>query len=428
MVGTVLQYFDGRHDREEGQERRSAVSRDREQWHEEQRATDTHRFEDARHDQDLNSGGKNADVGLEVAVERGDEVAPRPRRERLRFGGHQLGQDEVARGADEAEDQHGGGDQKQIGVVQDQRESAPGVTLLGRAVVFAPAVFDPHPVGRVGHNGAAGDEHGRNEHQMKGMPIDGARGELRARNPADGPPASYHGEEALALLLGQHVVGQRPKLRDREGDEHPQPHEERASHGYPGSAQREESNKAKRKEAHDPGHEPSGLESIGEGPIYRDEQREQHRLDATSVTLLHGAATEEEERLSEDLEDVVGGQQAEQVREEEQDQGPLAVSDVSAYQVSEGPSRTLYLSVCHHERRRDETTATDDLSRSDRSRGATCGDSDRPADIPAPSLPGGRIDPANARPILCTERRSRLAGSPVRHSNGANHGSQPSAT
>ena len=112
----------------------------------------------------------------------------------------------------------------------------------------------------------------------------------------------------------------------------PEPDEEREPDRHARGPEREEHRQAEDEHAEDPLHQPGRLDPIRQRAVDRDDQEQQARLHSARVAAADGAAAQQDERLANHLEDVVGGEQQEQVREEQQHQVPLAVVNVGADQ------------------------------------------------------------------------------------------------
>ena len=100
----------------------------------------------------------------------------------------------------------------------------------------------------------------------------------------------------------------------------------------PALPEREEHRQADDEDAEDPLDQPGRLDPVGERAVGGDDQEQQARLHPARVAAADRPAAHQDERLADDLEDVVGGQQQEQVREEQQHQVPLAFVNVGADQ------------------------------------------------------------------------------------------------
>ena len=100
----------------------------------------------------------------------------------------------------------------------------------------------------------------------------------------------------------------------------------------PRVSEREEQRQAEDEHAEDPLHQTGGLDPVRERAVGGNDQEQQARLHPARVAAPDGAAAQQDERLAYHLEDVVGGQQQEQVREEQEHQVPLALVNVGTDQ------------------------------------------------------------------------------------------------
>ena len=97
-------------------------------------------------------------------------------------------------------------------------------------------------------------------------------------------------------------------------------------------SEREEHRQAEHEHPEDPLHQPGRFDAVGQRAVSRDDQEQQARLHPARVAAADRPAAQQDQGFPDHLEDVVGGQQQEQVGEEQQHQVPLAVVNVGADQ------------------------------------------------------------------------------------------------
>ena len=147
------------------------------------------------------------------------------------------------------------------------------------------------------------------------------RSDGRARGGADGDQR----EQPLALRPRIDLVRVRPELGDRREAEDPHPHEEDEPEvGEPGPAAQEEDLDAAEEEQEHRGQETRAREPLGHPSVKRDIGDEGEGLRRRRVGLQLRAPGEQDQRLARGLQDVIRGQEQEDVQAHQEDGRALA--------------------------------------------------------------------------------------------------------
>jgi hypothetical protein len=167
------------------------------------------------------------------------------------------------------------------------------------------------------------------EHQKKGRAVaDDGLGDGRAPDGADRATDAHDGKEPLALLLGVRLSGEAPELRHRNGVENPDPQKERDAQCDTACPQSPKHPEVHREEQRHEGDECDAAHPLRKPSVETRHEDEEDRLTDRCVALHLGATAEQDERFARDLQQVVRGQEQEDVEGEQQNRRRLPRPDL----------------------------------------------------------------------------------------------------
>jgi len=282
---------------------------------------------------------------LSVFAGMAGETAGRPSSGRASEG---VGHNEFAGRVDEIVEPDHERDEQEVAALEDEPEAAAGLErllldagLLGGAghslVPLLAGLADVPPVDQPGQDDAEAKDDPGDEHELE-LPVrpqdvpkllhEGQGGHEAAERRAKGD----EGEGPPADLIVVEVVGEAPELGDDEVVEDADPDEEQDAHGLDGHAagvEGVEEDEVGDEESGRPGDEDMPGNPGGQPAEGLDDEDEQDRLGPAQIAFdWRGVLVDEEERLAQGLEDIVGEEEEEDVQGQEEGLGRLSLLDV----------------------------------------------------------------------------------------------------
>ena len=145
--------------------------------------------------------------------------------------------------------------------------------------------------------------------------------EARERGAGEGPDGAADtddGEQPLALVGRVDVVREAPEGGDQQVVEGSDPEIEREADRDVGPEERCEDEQVGRDEDEDDRDQLEPADAAGDGPVGTEDGDEEERLAGGSVGLHLGSTAQEDERLADDLQEVIRGQDEEDGRGEDE--------------------------------------------------------------------------------------------------------------
>jgi hypothetical protein len=154
-------------------------------------------------------------------------------------------------------------------------------------------------------------------------------GEHRPRDRPERAPDPDHREQALAVGVVIDVGGEAPELGDGDDVEDPDPQEEGQADRLAADSERPEQTEVGDEEQRDDADEQRPPHPGRQPTVGARHADQQDRLAGRRVALHLGPAGHEDERLAGDLQEVVGREQQEHVRRQQDDRGDLVAAHVA---------------------------------------------------------------------------------------------------